>query len=75
MFQSGAAIIVVIYSQLTDATALLIAGTYMGVFVNGMLGGYGALISDLYPTEARAPLLRMFCSTLGVPWAVSAPSW
>jgi MFS family permease len=54
MFQSGAAIMVVIYSQLTDATALLIAGTCMGVFVNGMLGGYGALISDLYPTEARA---------------------
>ena len=45
---------VVIYSQFTDATALLIAGTCMGVFVNGMLGGYGALISDLYPTEARA---------------------
>src|SRR5271165_5125176 len=54
MFQSGAAIMVVIYSQFTDATALLIAGTCMGVFVNGMLGGYGALISDLYPTEARA---------------------
>jgi MFS family permease len=26
----------------------------MGVFVNGMIGGYGALISELYPTEARA---------------------
>jgi MFS family permease len=24
------------------------------VFVNGMIGGYGALISELYPTEARA---------------------
>ena len=26
----------------------------MGMFVNGMIGGYGALISELYPTEARA---------------------
>ena len=26
----------------------------MGFFVNGMLGGYGALMSELYPTVARA---------------------
>jgi hypothetical protein len=26
----------------------------MGLFVNGMLGGYGALMSELYPTNARA---------------------
>jgi MFS family permease len=54
LFQGGAATMVVIYSQLSNATALLIAGAFMGVFVNGMLGGYGALISELYPTEARA---------------------
>ena len=54
LFQGGAASMVVIYSQLTDARALLIAGACMGVFVNGMLGGYEALISELYPTEARA---------------------
>jgi MFS family permease len=50
----GAAIMVVVYAQLTDATALLIAGAVMGFFVNGMLGGYGALMSELYPTAARA---------------------
>jgi MFS family permease len=53
-FQAGAFIMVLIYSQLTDATALLIGGAIMGVFVNGMLGGYGALLAELYPTEARA---------------------
>jgi benzoate transport len=53
-FQAGAFIMVLVYSQLTDATALLIGGAIMGVFVNGMLGGYGALLSELYPTEARA---------------------
>jgi hypothetical protein len=26
----------------------------MGMFVNGMLGGYGALMSEAYPTVARA---------------------
>ena len=50
----GAAVMVVVYSRLTDPTALLIGGAVMGCFVNGMLGGYGALMSELYPTVARA---------------------
>jgi MFS family permease len=50
----GAGIMVVVYSRLTDPMGLLIGGAVMGFFVNGMLGGYGALMSELYPTEARA---------------------
>jgi len=50
----GAAAMVVIYARLTDPMALLVGGAVMGVFVNGMLGGYGALMSELYPTQARA---------------------
>ena len=53
-FQAGAAIMVIVFSQLTGPTALLIGGAVMGIFVNGMLGGYGALLAELYPTEARA---------------------
>src|SRR5712675_3086057 len=53
-FQSGAFVMVLVYSQLTDPTALLIGGAVMGMFVNGMLGGYGALLSEFYSTEARA---------------------
>ncbi|GJE27971.1 MFS transporter [Methylobacterium organophilum] len=53
-YMIGAAVMVVLYSRLTDAAALLVAGAVMGFFVNGMLGGYGALISELYPTAARA---------------------
>ncbi len=49
-----AAVMVVIYSQLTDPYELLVAGAVMGFFVNGMLGGYGALISELFSTPARA---------------------
>ena len=49
-YMLGAAVMVVVYSRLTDPTALLIGGAVMGFFVNGMLGGYGALMSELYPT-------------------------
>ncbi|HVB88823.1 MAG TPA: MFS transporter [Beijerinckiaceae bacterium] len=54
LYQAGAAISVVVYSQLSTPGALLIGGAVMGLFVNGMLGGYGALMSELYPTAARA---------------------
>ena len=54
LFQAGAAIMVFMYSRLTDPTALWWAGGIMGIFVNGMFGGYGALISEAYPTAARA---------------------
>jgi MFS family permease len=53
-YQFGAFAMVLVYSQLTNPTALLIGGAIMGLFVNGMLGGYGALMSELYPTNARA---------------------
>jgi MFS family permease len=53
-YMLGAAIMVVVYSRLTDPIALLVGGAVMGMFVNGMLGGYGALMSELYPTAARA---------------------
>ncbi|MBT1178773.1 MFS transporter [Bifidobacterium vespertilionis] len=54
IFQIGAAAMVVVYSQLKDPTALLVGGFFMGMFANGMIGGYGALISELLPTELRA---------------------
>ncbi|MTJ79675.1 MAG: MFS transporter [Telmatospirillum sp.] len=53
-YMLGATVMVLVYSQLTDPIMLLIGGAVMGFFVNGMLGGYGALISELFPTVARA---------------------
>ncbi|SDD20943.1 MFS transporter [Paraburkholderia lycopersici] len=53
-YQVGAVIMVFVYAQLSTPCALLVGGAAMGVFVNGMIGGYGALISELYPTAARA---------------------
>ena len=54
IFQVGAAVMVVVYSLLSDPTMLLVGGFFMGMFANGMIGGYGALISELYPTSLRA---------------------
>jgi MFS family permease len=60
LFQTMAAAMVVVYSRLQHPAALLVGGAVMGIFVNGMLGGYGALISELYPTEARATAQNLF---------------
>lgn len=54
LFQLGAIISVVLYSQLTTPELMLIVGAFLGMFVNGMMGGYGALMSEAYPTKARA---------------------
>ncbi|GAA4356426.1 MFS transporter [Variovorax defluvii] len=54
LFQAGAVAMVLFYAQLSDPVTMLWAGAVLGMFVNGMLGGYGALMSEAYPTEARA---------------------
>ncbi|MDQ0142066.1 MFS transporter [Cupriavidus necator] len=54
MFQAGAVAMVLLYAKLSDPMTMLWAGAVMGMFVNGMIGGYGALISEAYPTAARA---------------------
>ncbi len=54
LYQFGAVAMVVIYAQLRDPTVMLFTGAIMGMFVNGMIGGYGALISDTFPPQARA---------------------
>lgn len=54
IFQAGAIVSILVYSQMTDPTALLVGGLFMGAFANGMLGGHGALLAEMYPTEIRA---------------------
>ncbi len=53
-FQVMAAAMALIYPQVTDQTMLLVAGFAIGITLSGMIGGYGALISESYPTQARA---------------------
>jgi benzoate transport len=54
IFQAGACLALFGYSQLTSPLAVLAGGAVMGIFANGMLGGYGAIIAENYPTAARA---------------------
>lgn len=54
LFQLGATASIITYSQLSDPNTMLLAGAVLGMFVNGMMGGYGALMSEAYPTSARA---------------------
>ncbi|WP_326834602.1 MFS transporter [Amycolatopsis rhabdoformis] len=54
LFQAGAAVSVLGYSQLSSPWALMIGGAIMGAFANGMIGGYGALMAELYPTAIRS---------------------
>ena len=70
----GAAVMVVVYSQLTDPMQLLIGGAVMGFFVNGMLGGYGALIVGALSRPRRARPPRTCCSTSAAASAASGRS-
>lgn len=54
LFQVGSVISILVYSQLSDPTIMLFAGAVLGASVNGMMGGYGALMAEAYPTAARA---------------------
>ncbi len=54
LYQLGAVAMVIVYARLSDPLTMLWAGALMGLFVNGMVGGYGALMSEVYPTPARA---------------------
>jgi MFS family permease len=54
LYQACACVALFFYSGLREPFALLLAGAVVGFFVNGMIGGYGALLAELYPTQARA---------------------
>ena len=54
LFQAGALLMVVLYSRITEPNTLLWVGAVMGLFVNGTNGAIFALMSEAYPTVARA---------------------
>ncbi len=53
-FQIGAAVMAVVYPNVTQSGLLLLAGGISGIFLSGMVGGYGALIAESYPTLGRS---------------------
>ena len=54
IFLLVSAISIWFYFHQTDMTILIIFGSAIGFFVNGMMGGYGALLAEHYPTDARS---------------------
>lgn len=54
LFQTAAAVMVFVYSRVTDPHTLLWVGGVMGLCLNGMMAGIPALLSEAYPTAARA---------------------
>ena len=54
LFQIGALLMVFLYSRVTAPNLILWVGAIMGIFVNGWMCGLGTLMSEAYPTAARA---------------------
>jgi benzoate transport len=70
LFQISAVIMVFVYSRVTDPTTLLWVGALMGMALNGMMAGIPTLMSEAYPTAARATaqnVLFNFGRALGAP--------
>lgn len=54
IFLLGSGVMVYMLILAHNMFALIIIGAIVGFFSNGMFGGYGAVISCLYPTEIRS---------------------
>jgi MFS family permease len=70
LFQLGAVIMLFVYSRVTGSNTLLWVGAVMGMAVNGTMAGIGALMSEAYPTAARATAQNVL---FNVGRAVGAP--
>lgn len=53
-FLIGSALVLFVILKAHTALTMILSGMLIGFFSNGMFGGYGAVISRLYPTEIRA---------------------
>lgn len=63
IFYVCAAAMVYIYVNLGTPIALLFGGAFLGFFCNGMMAGYGTLLSENYTTDARSTAQNFIFST------------
>lgn len=64
-FATGAAVIVIAYTQLPITPGLMLAlGFPLGFFASGYFSGFGAFLSELFPTRLRGSGLG-FCYNFG----------
>ena len=62
-FYICAAAMVYIYVNLGTPVALLFGGAFLGFFCNGMMAGYGTLLSENYTTDARSTAQNFIFNT------------
>lgn len=63
IFYICAAAMVYIYVNLDTPVALLFGGAFLGFFCNGMMAGYGTLLSENYTTDARSTAQNFIFNT------------
>lgn len=63
IFLLGSAVVVFAIVNVTSYWTMLLVGALTGFFSNGMFGGYGAVISQLYPTEIRSTANNLIMNT------------
>ncbi len=63
LFYVCAAAMVYIYVNLSTPIALLFGGAFLGFFCNGMMAGYGTLLSENYTTDARSTAQNFIFNT------------
>lgn len=63
IFYICVAAMVYIYVNLGTPVALLFGGAFLGFFCNGMMAGYGTLLSENYTTDARSTAQNFIFNT------------
>lgn len=63
IFYICAAAMVYIYVNLGTPVTLLFGGAFLGFFCNGMMAGYGTLLSENYTTDARSTAQNFIFNT------------
>ena len=67
------AVLVWIFGNTRDATALMVLGPFIGFFGSGYFSAFGAFISELFPTRARGSAVG-FCYNAGRMLSAFAPT-
>ena len=67
------AVLVFVFGNTRNATALMIMGPFLGFFGSGYFSAFGAFISELFPTRARGSAVG-FCYNTGRMVSALAPT-
>ena len=73
----AAAVLVPVFASLTAPRALLVVGTCVAFFGTGYFSGFGAIASELFPTEIRATAMGLSYNlgravSAAAPWLTGA---